>query len=122
MENAIKTAEHYVYIENQFFITNSGQSANIPSNANAEANSGLRNFAREVSVTSDVGEYVKEIMNIGSGLGTDLLDTDIVKNRIGQALVERITRAHRFVIKYYFHNRSIVHRINFQLSNPYWQH
>ena len=114
METAIEQAEHYVYIENQFFITNSGQSAKVPSNANVEGYSSLNaNFTE--AVTTDIGEYLKEVTKIGSGLGTDLLSEDIVKNKIGQALVERILRAHRFVDDFYFDNQGTAHRLNSRL-------
>ena len=110
LANAIEQAQHYVYIENQFFITNSGQSAKVPSNANVEGYSSLHaNFTE--AVTTDIGEYLKEVTKIGSGLGTDLLSEDIVKNKIGQALVERILRAHRFVNDFYFDIQCTAHGI-----------
>ena len=84
--SAIKSAEHYIYIENQFFITNSGKAA-------ASTNSNSSNVE---NVFSEAGAFLQETFNMGGGnVGTT--GTDIVKNRVGQALVDRITRAHKYV-------------------------
>ena len=88
--NAIKAAEHYVYIENQFFITNSGQAASTPSNSNVEQAFSMPQIAAEA------GAYVQEIFNMAAPNVGSSVGADIVKNRIGQALVDRITRAHRY--------------------------
>lgn len=92
MVNAIEGAEHYVYIENQFFITNSGQEVIPQSNANIDKIFSMPQIAEEA------GTYVQEIFNMGTGNVGSTAGADIVKNRIGQALVDRITRAHKYVI------------------------
>ena len=86
--SAIKSSEHYIYIENQFFITNSGQAASPTSNSNVENVFSMPHFAAEA------GTFLQETFNMGA-VNYGNTSSDIVKNRIGQALAERIIRAHK---------------------------
>ena len=85
---AINSAEHYIYIENQFFITNSGQT-NSPTTNNT-ANTNFADIANVFStnIAAEAGNFLSETFSMGP-------TSDIVKNRLGKALVDRITRAHK---------------------------
>ena len=86
--SAIDSAEHYIYIENQFFITNSGQT-NLPNPATTATNfSDLANVFSMPNIAAEAGTFLSDTFSMGN-------TSDIVKNLLGKALVDRITRAHK---------------------------
>ena len=86
--SAIDSAEHYIYIENQFFITNSGP-ANSPNPAATATNfSDIANVFSMPNIAAEAGTFLSETFSMGN-------TSDIVKNLLGKALVDRITRAHK---------------------------
>ena len=87
--SAIASSEHYIYIENQFFITNSGQA-----DSTQTTSSNIENVFSMPQLAADAGAFLQETFNMGA-VGGGNTGGDIVKNKIGQALVDRITRAHR---------------------------
>ena len=87
--SAIASSEHYIYIENQFFITNSGQA-----DSTQTTSSNIENVFSMPQLAADAGTFLQETFNMGAVVGGNT-GGDIVKNKIGQALVDRITRAHR---------------------------
>ena len=87
--SAINSSEHYIYIENQFFITNSGQPDSPNPATNNTTNYGdIANVFGMPNIAAEAGNFLSETFSMGS-------TSDIVKNLLGKALVDRITRAHK---------------------------
>ena len=71
--DAIRNSEHYVYIENQFFVS----------------------WLNEKTMAQDIQTAASNSANSPVGLETELQPC-LVKNTIAQALYDRILRAHRY--------------------------